>query len=343
MPSFSPAFGTPSSAFAKHPVSEDTEHALPIVRQSDVVDLGNGNYTVRLCPVIAGYHEVHVLLNAQGVSNMPQRILDRAISRTQAMGRESYTGQYVDSSPYLAIVKNGKPNAFTSTAEGKGTHTASVGVAAEVIVTVRDAWDNVYLKNASYNLHVTASLLRSPTSNIGIWNFNNGSHKVTYFATKFGENVLSIYVNNFEVKGSPFTVNVIDGPASSNYSYADGLGTSVSTVNQSNYFVVYSVSGINYYQIVPVATVTTTNYTYNNTALTPIQAYNMDIKLDDGLPGTGVVLARALTGINLAASIAANPTANTCTLGTIAATATFNRVPTTGGNDPSCSLQFRFN
>jgi prepilin-type N-terminal cleavage/methylation domain-containing protein len=152
--------------------------------------------------------------------------------------------------------------------------------------------------------------------------------------------------------------NLMDGALGSNTTdslIVIGTGVVTATVNvparsvpatkttPSNYFVVYSVSGINYYQIVPVATVTTTNYTYNNTALTPIQAYNMDIKLDDGLPGTGVVLARALTGINLAASIAATTTANTCTLGTIAATATFNRVPTTGGNDPSCSLQFRFN
>ena len=112
----------------------------------------------------------------------------------------------------------------------------------------------------------------------------------------------------------------------------------------TNSFLVYSVSGINYYQTVAVATATTgPAYTYNNVGLTPIQAYNMDIKLDDGLPGTGIVQARLYTGVNVAASIAVGAAANTCTNGTIAATATYNRVAATGGNDGSCALQFRFN
>lgn len=152
--------------------------------------------------------------------------------------------------------------------------------------------------------------------------------------------------------------NLVDGALGSNTSDAlivNTSGTVTATVNvparslpptkttPNNYFVVYSVSGINYYQIIPVATVTAAAYTYNNTALTPIQAYNMDIKLDDGLPGTGIVQARLVTGVNQAASIAATSTLNTCTLGNAAATATYNRVPATGGNDGSCTLQFRFN
>jgi prepilin-type N-terminal cleavage/methylation domain-containing protein len=152
--------------------------------------------------------------------------------------------------------------------------------------------------------------------------------------------------------------NLLDGSLGTNTADAaivatTGVVTSTVTIparsvpptktTPNNYFVVYSVSGINYFQTVPVMTITTTAYTYNNVALTPVQAYNMDIKLDDGLPGTGTVQAKQLTGVNQAASIASTSTVNTCTLGNAAATASYNRILTTGGNDGSCSLQFRFN
>ena len=154
--------------------------------------------------------------------------------------------------------------------------------------------------------------------------------------------------------------NLIDGNFGNSANAAlvvtTGVVTSTVTVpNQTlpptkttptNSFVVYSASGINYFQIIPVQTITTSAYTYNTVGLTPIQAYNMDIKLDDGMPVTGIVLAKAITSINGNPSAQAATTAAYCLMGDAVGTATtdtYNRVPATGGNDGSCALRFRFN
>lgn len=121
-------------------------------------------------------------------------------------------------------------------------------------------------------------------------------------------------------------------------------------LNLTNYVVVYSASGTNFYQLMPIATITTAPlYTFNATGVTPIQAYNMDNKLDDGLPNTGIVIARDVgptNGVNGIPSWAAASTANTCMMNGADATDptdTYNLVLQTGGNDPSCSVRFRFN
>ncbi|MBY0407656.1 MAG: prepilin-type N-terminal cleavage/methylation domain-containing protein, partial [Rickettsiales bacterium] len=67
----------------------------------------------------------------------------------------------------------------------------------------------------------------------------------------------------------------------------------ISKLSQQNLFIVYSASGLNYYQLIPVSTITNAPaYTFNATGITPIQAFNMDTKLDDGQPNTGIVIAR---------------------------------------------------
>lgn len=123
--------------------------------------------------------------------------------------------------------------------------------------------------------------------------------------------------------------------------------------------VVYSISGLNYYQVIPVAGISAAGvFTSGTSGMTPTQAFNIDAKLDDGAPNTGIVRARS---INAAASLIAAPTqtlfapsvnaastAATCTVGVAFGdpafnTNTYNRIAATGGNDPSCSLSFRFN
>ncbi len=114
-------------------------------------------------------------------------------------------------------------------------------------------------------------------------------------------------------------------------------------------FVVYSASGFNFFQLLPVTTITTAPaYTFSTTGITPIQAFNMDTKLDDGQPNTGIVIARdtgSTNGVNGLASSATTSTPATCEIGTTATdtTATYNRSLTTGGTDTSCSVRFRFN
>ena len=118
-------------------------------------------------------------------------------------------------------------------------------------------------------------------------------------------------------------------------------------INLTNYVTVYAADGFNYYQLLPVASVTTVpSYTFNTTGVTPIQANNMDLKLDDGLPNTGIVVARFVTGVNGIPSWTATSTNDQCTMNGANATDpanTYNLHKDTGGNDPSCSVRFRFN
>lgn len=138
-----------------------------------------------------------------------------------------------------------------------------------------------------------------------------------------------------------------------------GLVTgTVTTVSQSlpasklgglTSFIVYSAGGQNYYQLMPISSITNTpSYTYSTTGVTPIQAFNMDTKLDDGEPNTGIVIARdtgAVNGVNGLPSFAAVSTPNTCLISPTATdtTATYNRSIISGGSDTSCSVRFRFN
>ena len=63
--------------------------------------------------------------------------------------------------------------------------------------------------------------------------------------------------------------------------------------------MVYSASGLNYFQLGPISGLTAGAYTNGTTGMTPIQAFNIDTKLDDGKPPeSGIVQARALDSIN---------------------------------------------
>ena len=114
-------------------------------------------------------------------------------------------------------------------------------------------------------------------------------------------------------------------------------------------FVVYSASGLNFYQLMPVTGITTAPaYTFSTSGVTPIQAFNMDTKLDDGQPNTGTIIARdtgSTNGVNGLPSTNSVSTPSTCEIGATATTSsnTYNRSITSGGTDPSCSVRFRFN
>lgn len=115
-------------------------------------------------------------------------------------------------------------------------------------------------------------------------------------------------------------------------------------ISAAGRFIVFSTGGLNFYEIMPIATVASP-YTYTTGGLTPIESFNIDGKTDDGSPNTGVVLARANgTGVNNTPTFAATTTAGRCNIGDgTATTDTYNRVQGSGGNDRSCALSFRFN
>ena len=152
--------------------------------------------------------------------------------------------------------------------------------------------------------------------------------------------------------------NLVDGQFTS---AADGASVAAITATavasqfpearlaRGNRVHVGSTGGLNYYLISGISsTAATTGAMTLTTNLTPTELFNMDNKLDDGVPLTGVVQARAIAGANTTplATVATNAvtaTAGTCLLGTGSATDTYNRSLTLGGSTPACMGRFRFN
>jgi hypothetical protein len=148
--------------------------------------------------------------------------------------------------------------------------------------------------------------------------------------------------------------NALDGAAPVYIGPASVPGTfPLARLARGNYVNVGSVSGLNYYMIsgitatsggFPAAIISTAN-------LTPIEVYNMDSKLDDGAPLTGIVQVHGAAGTSPSTFIdaptsAAVATKGTCLVGDTVGTDTtdtYNRSLTAGGNSQACMARFRFN
>lgn len=137
-------------------------------------------------------------------------------------------------------------------------------------------------------------------------------------------------------------------------------------LGRGNYWIAGSSAGQNYYGLAAVTGITagaagTATYaTAVGGGLTPIEAYNIDSKLDDGMPNTGIIQARgyatmgaaadtifpALSGTSKAVWTSATvPASGDClTTGSSATdtTDTYARGATPGGT-PACTLRMRFN
>ena len=114
----------------------------------------------------------------------------------------------------------------------------------------------------------------------------------------------------------------------------------ITKIGTRNYFTVYSTGGVNYFQTLPLTQILDTPaWTYGTTGLTPIDSFNIDNKLDDGLPNTGSVVARSIALVAAAPSVSASSAANKCTIGTGVTTDTYNLNSSSGGNDPSCAVR----
>jgi prepilin-type N-terminal cleavage/methylation domain-containing protein len=161
--------------------------------------------------------------------------------------------------------------------------------------------------------------------------------------------------------------NLIDGnfgASISTSSGSPGTDTTIPTVatyvppakaGRSNYWTVAADSGINYYLLTGFGTTPITTggvYSFSGN-LTPIESYNIDIKVDDGNPNTGIVQARSANAAAFAALSTTNAatfntasTNNDCMMGGTAATDPtniYNRNIASGGTSPSCLLRLRFN
>jgi prepilin-type N-terminal cleavage/methylation domain-containing protein len=127
-------------------------------------------------------------------------------------------------------------------------------------------------------------------------------------------------------------------------------------IQKGNYINVGSASGLNYFMIAGYQSAAATGAVVTTANLTPIEAYSMDAKMDDGSPLTGTVQVHAgaaagatsssVTAFTDAPSSATTATVGTCLLGDAAGTAltdTYNLSLTLGGVSNACELRFRFN
>jgi prepilin-type N-terminal cleavage/methylation domain-containing protein len=123
----------------------------------------------------------------------------------------------------------------------------------------------------------------------------------------------------------------------------------------NTWFVGNNGSGQNFYLLGGASAMTTGGVYVFTLTLTPIESYNIDVKLDDGAPTTGIVQARgALLAVTAfgensltnGGTISAAPTSGTCELeNTASETDPLNSYArgTASGSSPGCMLRFRFN
>jgi hypothetical protein len=237
MPTFVPTVA-PTYA-ANHEISADTTGELAVIRYGIVTDLNNGNYSVQICPIISGTYELHLLLRGRGISNQNFRLLDTAVSLKNPLGKGSYYGQYIASSPYSLVVSHTQASVITSTVQGDGLTTATVGVTASFMLTVRDPYDNVLVDD---NLlpTIAVKLDKSPSATVHVWNYHNGSYLLQYAPLLSGTNILSVSINGNQILGSPFYVETSVGVTTEVYSYAEGSGLHHGMTGKVSYFTLYS-------------------------------------------------------------------------------------------------------
>lgn len=126
-------------------------------------------------------------------------------------------------------------------------------------------------------------------------------------------------------------------------------------LGRGSYFLVAATSGVNYYVLGGAPTIDTAGaVTYANT-LTPIEAYNIDLKVDDGAPYTGGVYARGITtpfatyttsqAVWSTATVASAASTDCIVGGATASTAASMQYArgTASGSNPNCMLRMRFN
>ena len=153
--------------------------------------------------------------------------------------------------------------------------------------------------------------------------------------------------------------NLIDGQypnsGSSAFSCNNGIADVVSntTVGQilpqakighGNYVYVYEINGANWYGLSAVTAVSSAAYMTTGTTISVFQAYNIDKKIDDGIPQTGNVVASYIS--NVTQSALANAPNNATSGGDSTTcydttTSTYS-VTINNGSGGNCALSFKF-
>lgn len=121
----------------------------------------------------------------------------------------------------------------------------------------------------------------------------------------------------------------------------------ISKLGANSYFHIYSTNGQNYFVMSSIVQLGNAAYVTANPSLSAAQAYNIDTKIDDGLPQSGTVQAKYLNPFFVsvgATSTAATPSsATTCyDNGNVAGATQKYSIGTNGRNGVNCALSFKF-
>jgi len=102
-----------------------------------------------------------------------------------------------------------KTKAQQSSAEGKGTSEATVGLETQLVLTTRNAEE----ERCFEEFHCVTVAIRNDNgddcaSEVKVQDNKDGTYKISYFAKESGTCQASVMVNGEHVRGSPFTVQV---------------------------------------------------------------------------------------------------------------------------------------
>jgi prepilin-type N-terminal cleavage/methylation domain-containing protein len=113
-------------------------------------------------------------------------------------------------------------------------------------------------------------------------------------------------------------------------------------IGHGNFIYVYEINGFNWYGLSAVTSDGCCGGFWSSPNIPVLQAYNIDKKIDDGLPSTGAVLATYLNGNNIVANApnAATDTTTSC-YNTTSNTYSLSTSADYGAHG-NCALSFRF-
>uniref|UniRef100_A0A7S3JSX7 PA14 domain-containing protein n=1 Tax=Aureoumbra lagunensis TaxID=44058 RepID=A0A7S3JSX7_9STRA len=169
--------------------------AMQLVAVGYVDDVGNGTYFLNVRPTIAGKHNVYITLR----------------------------GLDIRDSPFTLNIEHADAHGAMSTAEGLGLTNATVNESAFVIATIRDAYGNPFIANAT-NILTCTIISEVSTNGTCETSLGNGSYVCSYVPIKSGWSLLSIQYGDQHFANSPFSVMVADAMPYGPTSNASGVG-----------------------------------------------------------------------------------------------------------------------
>ena len=114
-------------------------------------------------------------------------------------------------------------------------------------------------------------------------------------------------------------------------------------LGRGNMVSVYGFRGLNYYQLGGVTAISAAGVPTVTNTLTPQEAFNIDAKIDDGKPGTGVARAAGAGTYNITVDNAGTILPACASSSEYNAIAGVGTASTDAANTPACNIRIRFN